>query len=178
MSLFQKLDFNNIVIDIDKIEGSSDKAYGNSFIEHDIKDLAYLQEVLDKIVEFTIPPDKINVTEITYPGAIPHTDAWTVGLNYYFNAGEDETFYFDEIDKSISPKHVNNSGVKIYDIRNLRVKEKFIANKNDWYIIDTSVPHAVRCHKPGTVRKMLRFIWYKHDLSTILNSFNIKINPS
>lgn len=173
-NLFQKLNFNNTSINLEKIKDSDKKAYGNNFFEYSITDNEYLKEVLDKIVEFTIPPDKINITEITYPGSMVHTDAWSVGLNYYFDAGEDETFYFDEIDKTILPRQVKDSGVKVYDINNLKVRDQFIANQNDWYLINTSVPHAVRCHKPGTVRKMLRFIWYKHNLSTILNSFNIK----
>jgi hypothetical protein len=174
INLFQKLDFNNTSIDLEKIKDSDKKAYGNNFFEYSIADNEYLREVLDKIVEFTIPPDKINITEITYPGSMIHTDAWSVGLNYYFNAGEDETFYFDQIDNNILPRNVKDSGVKIYEIDNLKVKDRFIANKNEWYLINTSVPHAVRCRRPGTVRKMLRFIWYNHNLSTILNSLNIK----
>lgn len=172
--LYQKLNFKPIDIDLERIRLPGKTAYGKTFFEYEINDSEYLREKLNQVVEFEIPPHLVNITEITYPGAIPHTDAWTVGLNFYFDAGEDITYYFDEINKDINAKHVKETNVKMYDRSNLKVIDTFVANRHDWYILNTSVPHAVKCHQPGTVRTMLRCIWYKHSIETILNSLKIK----
>lgn len=174
MKLYQKLNFKHIQVDLDRIKSLEKKAYGKTFFEYNITDHEYLKEILNQTVEFKIAPDRVNITEITYPGAMPHTDAWSVGLNYYFDAGSDETFYFNDVDKNITPVNIKETNVKMYDINNLIVVDKFLANRNEWYIINTTVPHAVRCHAPGTIRTMLRFVWYKHDFDTILNSIVIK----
>jgi len=175
VTLYQRLNFKDIPLHLDKVKSQEQAAkFGPNFFEYKIADNKYLKETLNQLVEFTISPDIVNVTQITYPGAVPHTDAWNVGLNYYFDVGDDTTFYFKQLDKNINPTAVRETNVRTYDLKNLAVVDKFKANRNEWYLINTTVPHAVKCQNPGTVRTMLRFVWYKYDFDTILKSINIK----
>lgn len=172
--LFQKLRCKDIFIDLDKVRVQNKNIVGPHFFEYPIDDNLYFRETLNNIFDFTIKPDVINITEITYPGAKAHTDAWNVGLNYYFNLGNDITYYFDEIDSTIEPIRIQGTNVKVFNQNNLKVKDQFVANRNEWYLLNTTVPHAVKCHDPGTIRTMLRFVWYNYNIETIFDSIKIK----
>ena len=128
MTLFQKLDIDNVKIDIEQFRIPGRTEYGKTFFEYAVEENSYLKDTLNQILEFKIVPHLINITEITHPGAIPHSDAWNVGLNYYFAAGDDTTYYFEEINKNIPSTRVKDTNIKMYNLRNLRVIDTFKSN--------------------------------------------------
>jgi len=156
--MFQKLNITFEELDFVKLKGDKSTDFPR-FTEFFIIDTNYLFDVLGKQVQFDIIPN-VNITEITYPGAIPHTDIWQTAINFYFEVGDDETFFWKQINMSSKSKE----GLGLYNPKNLEIVGSFKANKGDCYLLDVGNSiHSVKMNIPNTTRRILRLFW--HDLS-------------
>jgi hypothetical protein len=125
-----------------------------------------LFDVLSKQVQFNITPN-VNITEITYPGAIPHTDTWQTAINFYFEVGDDETFFWKQISMSSKSKE----GLEFYNPKNLEIVGSFKANKGDCYLLDVGNSiHSVKMYIPNTTRRILRLFWNELSFDQVLQS--------
>jgi hypothetical protein len=162
--MFQKLNISFSESDFVKLKGS--KSFDlPKFKEFTILDTDYLFNTLNKQVEFSVLP-QVNITEITYPGAGPHTDTWQSAINFYLDTGDDETFFWKEINLSGSEK-----GLVTYQPTNLEKIGSFKANKGDCYLLDVGNSiHSVKVNSPLVSRKILRLFWYELSFNQVLQS--------
>lgn len=172
--MYKKLNTNVTNLDLNNLKGTMRPFIHDTFWEFEIKDLNYLKTALGEQLTFLIPPDRINVTEILSPGAAPHVDAWSVGLNYYFDAGDEITYYYDEYTPMAQKSKFTDYKISAFDPDNLKIVDSFTANKGDWYLLNTKKIHSVDVSKQSRVRTMLRFIWWNADFQDVCDS--IKIN--
>ena len=162
--MFKKLNISFSESDFIKLKG------GNSFDlpkfkEFDILDKDYLFDTLGKQVQFSVLP-QVNITEIIFPGAGPHTDTWQSAINFYLDAGDDETSFWKEINPSGSEK-----GLVVYEQKNLEKVGTFKANKGDCYLLDVGNSiHSVKMNTPMSTRKILRLFWYELSFDQVLQS--------
>jgi len=167
--MFKKLNITLSELDIAKIKGGSE--YDTpTFKQFSIIDKKYVFDVLSSKIRFAIPPQEVNITEILYPGVRPHKDSWPTAINFYFDATDDETIFWEEI----NPTEVTKDGpIPFNDVTNLKTTGSFTANKGDCYLLDVGSIHSVKMSIPKTKRQILRLGWYKHSLNQVLHSFKI-----
>ena len=122
--MYKKLDISLSELDVVKLKGDSPFGYP-TFREFSILDTDYLFDTLSKQVQFDVMP-KVNITEIKYPGATPHTDTWPTAINFYFDIGDDETFFWKEITAPLN----NKDGLTFYDPKNLEQIGSFKISDN------------------------------------------------
>jgi hypothetical protein len=159
--MFQKLNISFSELDFVKLKGKNSFDLPK-FKEFDIIDTDYLFSILSKQVQFDVQPE-VNITEITFPGAGPHTDTWQTAMNFYFDIGNDETFFWKEINKSDSKK-----GLVSYNSSNLKQIGSFKANKGDCYLLDVGNSiHSVKMNKPA-IRRILRLYWQELSFDQVL----------
>ena len=165
MLMFQKINISFLELDFVKLKGVN--AFDlPRFKEFTIIDTDYLFAILNKQVQFDVTP-RVNITEITYPGAGPHTDTWQTALNFYFDANEDETFFWKELNTTLDSK----KGLVSYNQTNLEKIGSFKANKGDCYLIDVGNSiHSVKMYTPNTTRKILRLFWHELSFKQVLQS--------
>lgn len=165
---FQKINVSLSGLDILPFKGP--KTFNNpTFVEYAILNRLELIKMIWSRVQFNIMPEMVNITEIVYPGSAPHTDTFPTALNFYLDANEDETFFWDEID----PITTKRTGLIGYDIDKLIKTDSFIAKKDDCFMLNTSKIHSVNMRETESRRIILRFIWRKHSFEEILNSIKI-----
>ena len=165
--MFQKINLSLEDLDYFKLKGKIVFDLP-TFKEYSIKDLDYLNETLYKKVKFTNKPFA-NITEILYPGASPHTDKWPTAINFYFDIGDDETFFWKEHQPTISFK----KKLTIYNKDTLDQVSSFKANKGDCYLINVGqCIHSVKMYAPNTTRKILRLFWFNRSFDQVLNDLN------
>jgi len=163
--MYKKLDISLSELDVVKLKGDSPFGYP-TFREFSILDTDYLFDTLSKQVQFDVMP-KVNITEIKYPGATPHTDTWPTAINFYFDIGDDETFFWKEITAPLN----NKDGLTFYDPKNLEQIGSFKANKGDCYLLDVGNSiHSVKMHTPNTTRRILRLFWQELSFDQVLQS--------
>lgn len=161
--MFQKLNISLSELDFVKLKGKKNLLDLERFKEFDIIDTDYLFNTLGKQVQFDVQP-KANITEISYPGAGPHTDTWQTAINFYFDIGDDETFFWKEINPTNSEK-----GLVFYKLKNLEKIGSFKANKGDCYLLDVGNSiHTVKMNTPNTTRKILRLYWQELSFNQVL----------
>ena len=161
--MYKKLDISLSELDFVKLKGANSFDLPK-FKEFAILDTDYLFDTLSKQVQFSVKP-QVNITEIIYPGAGPHTDTWQSAINFYFDIGDDETFFWKEINPSDSQK-----GLVSYEPKNLELTGSFKANKGDCYLLDVGNSiHSVKMHKPA-IRRILRLFWYELPFDQVLQS--------
>lgn len=167
--MFQKLKISLSDIDIAKLKG--DRSLNHStFKQYSIIDTEYLFDSLNKKVKFDVLPQQVNLTEITYPGVGPHTDSWQTAINFYFEAGNDETFFWKEIEPSPNLKKESMGPAIAYDPANLEMLCSFKADKGDCYLLDVGNSiHSVKMYTP-TTRKILRLAWYDLSFNQVLEN--------
>ena len=159
--MFQKLNISFSELDFVKLKGKNSFDLPK-FKEYDIIDTDYLFGILNKQVQFELQPE-VNITEIIYPGAGPHTDLWQTAINFYFDIGDDETFFWKEINQTDSKK-----GLVSYDPKNLEQIGYFKANKGDCYLLDVGNSiHSVKMNKPA-IRRILRLYWQELSFDQVL----------
>lgn len=168
--MYKKLDLDFGAIDLSLIKGDPNNSYGKTFIEHPVKHLEYVLDIIRPKIKFNIRPNRINITDIISPGADPHCDHWPVALNYYFDADGNDTTYFYKLKNENEYQHRE---VKIYNKNDLQVVDSFIANRGDCYLLNTHAPHAVYMATENSVRTMLRFTWFNQTFDDVLNSIEI-----
>ena len=167
--MFQKLNISFLELDFIKLKGVNSFEFisnGTVFRQFSIVDTDYLFHVLNKQIQFDVRPE-VNITEITYPGAMPHTDTWQTAINFYFDADGDETFFWKERNGSPTSK----KGLTPYNQLFLERIGSFKANKGDCYLLDigTSI-HSVKMYTPNTTRKILRLFWHELSFEQVLKS--------
>lgn len=137
-----------------------------SFSEYEINNKDYIFNLISEDINFKIKPDKINLTTISYPGATPHTDNYSVALNYYLQAESSLTDFWKsdlgEIDYRIPAKAATN--LKISHIGN------FEAVTGDVYLLNTHILHSVTINSGNSNRIIFRCLWKKHTFEEILDS--------
>ena len=162
--MFQKLNISFSESDFIKLKGENSFDLPK-FKEFSILDTEYLFDILSKQVQFEVMPH-VNITEIIYPGAGPHTDTWQSAINLYLDAGDDETFFWKEITPSKSEK-----GLVVYEPMNLEKIGSFKANKGDCYLLDVGNSiHSVKVSNPLVNRKILRLFWYDLSFDQVLQT--------
>jgi hypothetical protein len=171
--MFQKLDIK-LDIDFKKLRGrqTNDGIPGAEyFIEYEIADQDYLNELLVNVVEFQIPPDRTNITTILHGGGLePHRDHWDTALNYYIHAEKEVTTFFDNL-----PEYKNSSAeLTHYNLAQLVPVADFVANNNDCYLLDTTIPHNVSYDVKNSPRTFLRLMWNRVPFEQVLKSICIK----
>ena len=169
--LFKKIDLKLDTVDIERLKGQH-FPFGTYFHEFAIDDTEYLTGILKNKIRFNIKPDRINITEVTYPGAHPHTDAWTVALNYYFETGSDETVFYTPKSDSIHRRHRHDK-VNVYNLTDLDRIDAFRAEAGECFLFDTSVVHSVAVSKKDAVRKIMRATWLSGTVQDIFNSLEV-----
>ena len=161
--MYKKLNISFPELDFVKLKGKNSFDLPR-FKEFDIIDTAYLFGILDKQIQFDNPPC-VNITEITYPGTGPHTDHWPTAINFYFDASNDETFFWKEINQSLDLK----KGLTVYDPKNLEQIDSFKANKGDCYLLDVGNSiHSVKMYGPNMTRRILRLYWQELSFDQVL----------
>jgi hypothetical protein len=134
-------------------------------------ELKYFQ--IDNITEFVqmhskeickIYPDDVTFAEITGNGILgAHIDQGPlVALNFYLNAGIDETVFYEKKDNSI----LNNYVSKVFHFDDLDPKTSFIANTKDIYLLNVSRIHAV-FKKTNIPRQFICYHWYNNSFDEI-----------
>lgn len=168
--MFKKLDLPLRDIDLPRIKGALSGQYGPTFFEYSIADRVYLRDLIKSRIKFHLAPKTVLVTTITSPGALAHTDRWKTALNYYFDAGNDQTYFYRE--KTVDSGSVVRE-IKVYDPNNLEVIGTFVANIGESYLLDTHCIHSVTVGQERQSRTMLRFTWEHDDFDTVLNSIEV-----
>jgi hypothetical protein len=167
--MFEKIsvDFGDLK---DNIEYSGVFYTNKNFSEYGIKNYDYVLQSMYSRLDFGIPPHKINLTSIDYPGATPHTDAYSVVMNYYLNADGAETKFWK------SKLHATNYRITTDESRLLVLSEigSFSAYTGDVFLLDTQTIHSVPIRATGPTRQILRVIWLRDSFSSILESIKIR----
>jgi hypothetical protein len=166
--MFKKLNVTPIEIDTDLLKNSS--VYSKATLEEfSINDREYIFTILDNQFQFGIPPNFVNVTEISYPGVRPHADAFPIAMNIYFDVGNDETCFWNNLNLKESPL------IRTPKIENLQKIDSFIASKGDCYLLNVGNIHSVSMSIPNTTRKLLKLCWWDHySFDEILESIKLK----
>ena len=168
--MYKKLNLDFSELDLLLIKGNPNNSYGKTFIEHPVKHLEYVLNIIRSKIKFNIRPNRINITDIVFPGADPHCDHWPVALNYYFDADGHDTTYFYKLKNENEYQHRE---VKIYNKNDLQIIDSFVANRGDCYLLNTHIPHAVYMATENPNRTMLRFTWFDKTFDDVLNSIEI-----
>ena len=168
--MFKKIELKLFDIDVTKLKGIPvlDQV---TFKEYRILNRPYLMQYLSTRVKFHVTPDIINITEIESPGAGPHIDAWPVALNYYLNAGQDVTNFWEEIDESAIT--ASNTFTLFQDAANLKLKSVATYNTGDCILLNTHSIHSIGVTADAQPRSMLRFSWKNAQYDEILNSIEL-----
>ena len=165
-------------IDQLKIKGELFEDHG-TFVMFEIKDKAYLNEILSNVLTFNINPDKISFIEISNDGLCPHTDGY-VGcrLNYVLEDSESITVFWKLAKKSFSPelaKKLKDGSYKPTETKGHNYSDldyvcSFKSTQGDAHLIDVRNIHSVEKYKCTVKRKLLSFRWDpKYNLEEIYN---------
>jgi hypothetical protein len=166
--MFSKLSIPEIHPNIEKIKGNCTMKT-RMFLEYEIKDMNYLNELLENKIHFGIPPTQVNLTEILYPGPTLHTDGWSVAMNIYLTAGNDVTSFWQFTNKD---RIHNPSKLTFYAQASVEQIGEFKANVMDCYLLDVHKIHTVKVNEPNSVRQILRFTWATNTFDEVLKSIS------
>lgn len=184
--LFKKIKLDMPNIDQLKIKGELFEDHG-TFVMFEIKDKAYLNEILSNVLTFNINPDKISFIEISNDGLCPHTDGYVgCSLNYVLEDSESITVFWKLAKKSFSPELAKKlkdgsykpTETKGHNYSDLEYVCSFKSTQGDAHLIDVRNIHSVEKYKCTVKRKLLSFRWDpKYNLEEIYNSIRIVVNP-
>jgi hypothetical protein len=174
--LFKKIDVKFPTIELNKLLGQRESILsstaGDLFKEYEISDIDYFNQIFENVLQFDIPPNKRNITIIEKFGATPHTDFWPVALNIYLEIdGNENTIFYDNPSRHrINVPDV--PGLYFYDPKLLVEANRFLANPNDCYLLNTHIPHAVT-NENDNRRIIMRLVWFYEKFDAVLNSIKI-----
>lgn len=181
--MYTKLNFKLENIDYARLKGNFFEGYGDTFKQFKIKDLNYLESIIESKIQFDIIPHWVTCCEIRDYGATPHVDHNTVALNYYIEASGYVTAFWatksnasgKSADQLISETgKTRTNDVKTYDFKELKIIDKFKANAHEAYLLDIKQIHsASKMNSDDKVRTMIRWAWDKYNFETILNSIKL-----
>jgi hypothetical protein len=178
---FAKLDLKLENVKVDQIKGDYFEGYGERFKNFYIKDLKYLENLIENKIRFQIKPSIVLITEITGNGVSPHVDEHTVAINYYLEADKSVTSFWEEKSniKGITVPQVAedgklyNNNAKIYDTKDLNHACSFSAKKDECFVLNVRKIHSVFKLQPTVNRYAIRWGWEDYDYDTILNSIEL-----
>ena len=162
--MFEKLDIVLPDLDVHRLQNNSLNQPALNFKEYTIKDVQYCQSLFKPNLNF----DLINITVIESGGAkVPHTDVWSVALNYYIHAEQETTIFYDNpSNHRIAVDGV--PGLVMYEMEKLTPVASFCANTGDCYLLNTHIPHIVT-DKYMNSRTILRLIWNSASYESVLD---------
>lgn len=171
MDMFKKINVSLDGLDLEKFKGRLNFNV-NQFSQFSITDESALIETLKPRLEFRIKPYLVNVTQIVYPGAKAHTDNWPIALNLYIDSSDDQTYFWKEVDLKKSSAYVEPvAGYSSnYNQDNLVETGRFLAKRNDCFLLDVGSVHSILMSKPNSKRTMIRFCWIGYTFDEIYNS--------
>lgn len=167
--MFKKIELSFENLDLLNHKGEVSFVAGK-FREFTILEREKLIEKIESIITFKIKPDIVNITEITYPGAGPHTDTWPVALNLYLTASDDITYFWEQHKNASLP---NYGTVGRFNEEHLSIAGSFIASRGESYLLNTKAIHSVKLVKENSSRVMLRFAWKYFSFDEVLDSISI-----
>lgn len=181
--MYTKLNFKLDNLNYSRLKGTFLEGYGETFKQYNIKDKEYLEELLSDKIKFNIAPSWVTCCEITDYGATPHTDHNSVSLNYYIDASDYITIFWETKKHSngkAADQIINEDGitrkndVKLYDYNELKIVSKFKAHSHEAYLLDIKQIHSANKIIPDSqIRTMIRWSWDNYNFDTIKNSIEI-----
>ena len=182
---YKKLDFKLPALDMNRIVSNNiTEGYGEVFRSYEILDPEYFYFMYSKVINFTIKPDKIDYTNITDYGTLPHKDEMKTSINYYLNPENCVTAFWEVTNSNYEPEPIiqlqpdgewrQARGVKVFDKTKLKLVDYFRAGSEEAYILSVEEVHSVEKPKTHTTREFLRWSWFDYNIQEILAS--IKIN--
>jgi hypothetical protein len=176
--LYKKLNFNLSGVDYEKLKGRSYEGYGETVRQFYIKDIFYLYSLMKNKIKFKIRPNHISYLEVSGYGADPHKDQCVSTINYYIDTADCVTTFYkprSELIKTIIPAMTGQDRViEAYQLDKLEPVDSFKAVNGDAYILNTKEIHSVlRPTTNNNVRKILKWVWDRDDIKTVLDSIEI-----
>lgn len=115
-----------------------------------------------------IEPTGILYSRISGQGSLgAHVDQGPlVSLNYYIDAGLDETIFFEKKSDNVLSKRYDNQESNIYTLQDLTPKAKFVANTQDVYLLNVNKIHAV-IKKTNVPREFISYQWYNNTYEEV-----------
>ena len=180
MNLFNKINYTLKDFDPKQLKGQLHISYGNApnpkISYYYIKDIDYFRTLYTKRL-CKIKPDTIFFAEITGMGHLkPHRDHnVSCCINYYFEPNGSTTFFHKE---KVLPYPWSESGptvypgkttANIYVLAQVDTVGKFIAEKNECYLLNVSEIHSVLSPNPGT-RRMITWQWTNTSYNEVLEN--------
>jgi hypothetical protein len=172
--MFKKLNVSFPELEYIKLKGELAVKY-TTLSEFLILDQDYLFDILNKKIKFSIRPNA-NLSEITYPGIIPHTDKWPTVMNFYLDAENDETLFWKEIvSPSTDVSNPKDTKIEKKAYRDLPLEKtgSFIATTGDCYLLNVHSIHSLKINTANTTRKILRLYWNDLSFDEVLQSIEI-----
>ncbi|CAB4133558.1 hypothetical protein UFOVP257_280 [uncultured Caudovirales phage] len=180
---YQKIDLDLSDIDMSRIIGGAlQEGYVDTFRSYNLLDDDYFTYCWMRRINFKIPPQKVNYTEITGTGAPPHTDPTIAVLNYYVNSANCVTMFWEPkgtslnkqiIEEIYSDGNLNTSQSALYGKEELVIADKFLAESHSAYVIRTDIVHSVAKPELNTTRQLFRFLWMNMSMEEMIENLEI-----
>ncbi len=182
---FKKLEFKLPDLDMSKIISDRvTEGYGQVFRSYEILDPDYFNFMYSKVIDFSIVPDKIDYTNITDYGVLPHKDEMKTSINYYLNPQHCVTVFWQLANNKYEPEPIQQlqpdgewrqaKGVQVFDKTQLKLATYFKAYPTDAYILSVEEIHSVLKQETHTTREFLRWSWFDYGINEILSSITLK----
>lgn len=112
-----------------------------------------------------------KITGKTHGLLDPHKDHGPrVSLNYYIEAGEDKTVFYELKDTSMSGNNYpGKKEANIFKVEQLDRIEEFVAESNTSYLLNVSKIHSVE-KVTDNQRIFLTYAWHDHSYEEVLES--------
>ncbi len=174
---YYKLDVTLPDLDISKLKGELFRFLTPSYYSYHIKDLEYFQKEILNHINFVIPPDRVFYTEILIDqGLYPHVDENNLILNYYINAENCKTLFYNlRVQDTIEDVHVKNTDLKKarnYQMQELKVVDSFTAKDGEFYFVNGRKIHNVYRYDKGSQRNFIRWEWDNISLNEYVDKLN------
>lgn len=174
MNLFDKINYSIKDFDPERLKGQLHTFYGNApnprISYYLIKDMDYFKSLCSAPI-CKIKPDTLFFAEITGAGHLkPHRDHnVSCCINYYFEPNESVTFFHKEKPNINAFVYPGKTTANIYTLEQVDTVGKFIAEKNECYLLNVSEIHSVLSPNPGA-RRMITWQWRNSSYDEVLEN--------
>jgi len=174
MNLFNKINYTLKDFDLKQLKGQLHISYGNApnprISYYLIKDMDYFRSLCSAPI-CKIKPDTLFFAEITGAGHLkPHRDHnVSCCINYYFEPNESVTFFHKEKPNINASVYPGKTTANIYTLEQVDTVGKFIAEKNECYLLNVSEIHSVLSPNPGA-RRMITWQWRNSSYDEVLEN--------
>lgn len=164
--MYKKIQFKLSDLDFDRLKGSVVTSYGRAprpvLTYYRLGDPDYFQSLLPDNMFYGIPPDGVQLAEIVGQGhLLPHIDHnVSACANYYVEANGSTTHFYKKKETAQGFVYPGRLLPNIFTLDQVDSVDKFMAEKNDLYLLDVSKIHSVDGPNPGT-RKFISWQWFK-----------------